>query len=371
MKRNITFGNNLKNYRENKGLTQKQLAESIGYTEKSVSKWETESGFPTVETLVLLSETLGVSLDELVFEKISSHYFLGIDGGGTKTVFKLVNENGETVSTIIKGSANPNDIGMNNTLSLLKEGIKEVSKGIPYGNITMFAGISGGGLTSDNASVLHRFFGEFGFFAFDNGSDIENLITLAEHKNCILVIMGTGSIVYLLNGNTRKRIGGWGQFFDQGGSGYTIGRDAITAALRDADGSGEKTLLSSLIKEKAGETAEEHLSKFYEGGKRYVASFSDLVFKAAKKGDKVSQGILDKNMKFISDLIATALNESDKKDIPVFLSGGLSRDEKVLFPLIKKHLQRNAGLIRIKEDQIDGAVKRAKALYNEKRGQTE
>ena len=72
--------------------------------------------------------------------------------------------------------------------------------------------------------------------------------------------MGTGFIAYALNGKDRKRIAGWGQFFDEGGSGYTIGRDAITAALCAIDGSGMPTMLTSLFEQRLCETAAAHLA---------------------------------------------------------------------------------------------------------------
>lgn len=371
MNRNITFGNNLRYYREKSDLTQKQLAEKIGYTEKSVSKWETGSGFPSFEILLNLAEFLNVSLDELVFEKNTSNFLLGIDGGGTKTVFKLTDENGAVINTVCLGSANPNDVGMDNTIKLMREGITEVARGIPFNKITMFAGISGGGLTGFNAKILSRFFDEFGFFAFGNGSDVENLITLAEEKKCVLVIMGTGFIAYSLNGEKRKRIAGWGQFFDESGSGYSLGRDAITASLRDSDGSGEKTILSFLIKTAIGETAEEHLAAFYEGGKRYIASFAELVFKAYEMGDKVAENILNKNAEFVANVIDTALKDFSGENIPILFSGGISEKEKVLFPLIEKHLSdKNCRLIRMKEEQVDGALKKARLIFNENSRET-
>lgn len=48
------------------GLTQKELADRIGVTDKAVSKWETGRGFPDVGVLEILSKELGVSLTELM-----------------------------------------------------------------------------------------------------------------------------------------------------------------------------------------------------------------------------------------------------------------------------------------------------------------
>lgn len=366
--RKITFENNLKFYRTKCGLTQKQLAEKIGYTEKSVSKWESGNALPTMEILIKLADIFKISLDELMFEKTSLNYFLGIDGGGTKTVFKLVDENDTVISIVCKASSNPNDIGMENTMALLKEGINEVCNGIPYSKITLFAGLSGGGLTGDNAKVLNRFFKKFGFYAFENGSDIENLVSLSDSKKCILVIMGTGFIVYALNDKDRKKISGWGQFFDEGGSGYTFGRDAITAALCDLDGSGKQTVISQLLEKRLGESAAEHLPKFYQGSKRYIAEFADIPFQAAKCGDEIALEILDNNMEFVAqkiDAAAKFVSQTDTQKIPVLFSGGIAQHEDTtIFSLIEKHLKSKSCELKILPgEQVDGAVKKAKAIF--------
>ncbi len=52
--------------REVRGLTQKELAEQIGVTDKAISKWETGRGLPDVTLLEPLSAALGVSLAELL-----------------------------------------------------------------------------------------------------------------------------------------------------------------------------------------------------------------------------------------------------------------------------------------------------------------
>ena len=67
-------------------------------------------------------------------------------------------------------------------LSVLEEGIREACRGIPFSKITLFAGIAGGGLSGDNALVLRRFFEGFSFFAFENGSDVENLAALSDEE---------------------------------------------------------------------------------------------------------------------------------------------------------------------------------------------
>ena len=60
------IANFIKIYRKEKGLTQQQLAELVGVTEKAVSKWETGRGMPDISLLIPISEALGVKVSELL-----------------------------------------------------------------------------------------------------------------------------------------------------------------------------------------------------------------------------------------------------------------------------------------------------------------
>lgn len=364
MERKIDIGRNIKLLREKHNLTQKQLAEKIGYTEKSVSKWENENGLPTLDVLIKLCDLFQLSLDDLIYQKVSQMYLLGIDGGGTKTVFRLTDISGKVIKTVYKASSNPNDIGMENAKIILDQGIWEVCKGIPYRNIAMFAGLSGAGLTGDNRAILSDFFGKYGFFAYENGSDVENLIALAKHTRCVLVILGTGCIAYALNGDQRMRVGGWGYHFEEGGSGYCLGRDAIRAALSQIDGSGSKTYITEMLEKRIGQSAEKHLTEFYKGGKQYIASFSDMVFTAAEQNDAVACDILDKNMRCVAKMIDAAC-QNLPGDIPVLFFGGISSHCEILFPLLRKYLNHtNVKLEYISDEQVSGSLLRAKQLLH-------
>ena len=59
-------GNTIKFLREKKQITQKQLAEKLNISEKTVSKWETGRGFPDICILEELSKSLDVSVSELI-----------------------------------------------------------------------------------------------------------------------------------------------------------------------------------------------------------------------------------------------------------------------------------------------------------------
>ena len=59
-------GGAIKRLRENKGITQQQLAEKIGVSIKAVSKWETAKGLPDITLIEPLAGALGVSVAELM-----------------------------------------------------------------------------------------------------------------------------------------------------------------------------------------------------------------------------------------------------------------------------------------------------------------
>ena len=63
---NVRFGAFVAQLRKEQNMTQKDLAERLGVTDKAVSKWETGKGFPDVKLLEPLAQALGVTLVELI-----------------------------------------------------------------------------------------------------------------------------------------------------------------------------------------------------------------------------------------------------------------------------------------------------------------
>lgn len=70
--KNRNFGNMIATLRKEKGMTQLDLAEKMGVTDKAVSKWERNLSFPDVASLPKLAEIFGVSVDELMQVKAES-----------------------------------------------------------------------------------------------------------------------------------------------------------------------------------------------------------------------------------------------------------------------------------------------------------
>ena len=66
-----TFGTTVAALRKARGMTQLDLADRMGVTDKAVSKWERDLSFPDTASLPKLAETLGVTVDELMLGSAS------------------------------------------------------------------------------------------------------------------------------------------------------------------------------------------------------------------------------------------------------------------------------------------------------------
>ena len=70
----MSFADNLKKIRKDRGLSQEELAEMMEVSRQAVSKWEQGSGYPEVEKLLLLSTKLNISLDSLMASEIAREH---------------------------------------------------------------------------------------------------------------------------------------------------------------------------------------------------------------------------------------------------------------------------------------------------------
>ena len=59
----MTFGENLVNLRKRKGVSQEQLAEVLGLTRQTISKWELNQSTPDLQYILQMGEFFNVSLD--------------------------------------------------------------------------------------------------------------------------------------------------------------------------------------------------------------------------------------------------------------------------------------------------------------------
>lgn len=112
---NETIGNRISKFRKAKGLTQEELAFTMGVSSQAVSKWENDLSCPDIGSLPKLAKTLGVTTDELLSGKQD----------GVRMVPAEQRKNIEELVFRIKvDSANGDKVRVNLPMSLVKVGME-------------------------------------------------------------------------------------------------------------------------------------------------------------------------------------------------------------------------------------------------------
>lgn len=286
-------------------------------------------------------------------------FFIGIDGGGTKTEFVLINENGFVLSRLIKKGSNPNDCGLENSYMVLADGISEVlSAGrVSTKDVFIFAGVSGAG-SGDNANKLQNMLSKI-YPHINVQSDLANALEVClKGGNGVAVICGTGISCSLYKDGERKTVGGYGYLFEDGGSGYAYGRDCVKAALKARDGYGKTTCLNDLIFEKFSKDVWDCLSTLLLGGKKTVASLCPLAFAGLAMGDEVCAQIVEENLSATVELLKNALTIYNENNCKISFIGGLTK-EQLFRERMKKEFGTKYELVYANLTPVYGAVRRA------------
>jgi N-acetylglucosamine kinase-like BadF-type ATPase len=167
----------------------------------------------------------------------------------------------------------------------------------------------------------------------------------------VVVIAGTGSLAYGTGSGGRKaKAGGWGYLLGDEGSGYAIGRQAISAALKAHDWRGPKTRLGELLlKHFALERLEALYPLAYQRGltRVEVAAVTRVVVQAASDGDVVAQLILDDAGNELA-LAAAAVRaqlamKGDDPGIVATVGGVFEKSSRVREAFIERLAQRCPG----------------------------
>lgn len=91
------IGSFLKKLRNEKGMTQEQLGEKIGVSNKTISRWETGNYMPPVECLNMLSDIYNISINEILAgEQASGDAFTKIAEQNITVTLKELEKNCQT-----------------------------------------------------------------------------------------------------------------------------------------------------------------------------------------------------------------------------------------------------------------------------------
>ena len=226
-------------------------------------------------------------------------YIIGIDGGGTKTTGILATETGQHVAEVEAGPANYHVVGEAETQAVLEEIIRELYEkaGVPSGSsVRCCLGMAGLGRTADR-EVIGRICDELGISqnrVLTHDAHIA-LVGGTEKQEGVIVISGTGAIVYGINAEGREaRASGWGYLLGDEGSGYDIAIKGLQSVARAADGRGDPTDLTDRILNRLERNEPSELIRWAHAASRdAIAQLAEVVFDAAQETDAVAEGIVD------------------------------------------------------------------------------
>src|SRR5204863_2448580 len=217
-------------------------------------------------------------------------HVLGIDAGGTKTVCLLADERGEVVAESRGPGANLQAAGEETVERVLQQVVGAALDGRPVVPAAICLGIAGVDRQheADTIAAIMRRIGHRSRVLVVNDALIA-LAAGAGDDPGIVIISGTGSIVYGRNDRVEAaRAGGWGHMIGDEGSGYWIGREALAAVMRAADGRGPETRLTAEMLSHFNVDEEPRLPRIvYDRAlpRVGVAALGPIVQRVAEQGD--------------------------------------------------------------------------------------
>ena len=274
-------------------------------------------------------------------------YYLGIDGGGTRTTAAVSNEKGNILFKSVGKSINFYSVGMEKARENLKDVINDIYKNI--GKIefdSAFIGCSALDNEATKETITSLCAGIIEAEKIGMNSDVYVALASSGEDECrVVAICGTGSIV---TGIDEKGIvktkGGWGHIFGDEGSAYLIAVNALKASAMLYD----EGKITPLVK-KAEEFFEVEdfrcaIDKIYspETTKDVLASFSAIVGEIAEE-DFVAKTVIINEAHFFSKTVLALLNEM-KNCTLLSLYGGVFQNNELF---------RNSFIDDIKEFHSD------------------
>jgi N-acetylglucosamine kinase-like BadF-type ATPase len=268
-------------------------------------------------------------------------YFLGIDGGGSKTTC-VVGDESKVLGSAVAGPSNITRVGVERARESMQRAIREAcaAAGIAPKNIKRACIGAAGAARTEIATALRALAAEMLAGEIEVVGDMAIALQAAFGKEPgIIVIAGTGSIAYGRDANgMTARAGGWGYAISDEGSAHWIGRQAVVALLRAADESPEQNQ-SALFREVA---AAWHFSSFDQlvtlaNSDKYFAGLLPAVLTAADAKDAFACSVLHQAAVELTRLAMVVVrrlfpnnNGHDVSSVPMVTAGGVFRYAQIV-----------------------------------------
>ena len=207
---------------------------------------------------------------------------LGVEGGGTKTAWALVERDGSELRIVDQGKLPPSNLRLTTPDSL-----RAIFSGLPKQVDRAGVFLAGCSTTEDRQS-LSRLCAEIWPNAkIITGSDRESGLAAAlEQSDGIVVSAGSGSSVTGRRGDRIERAGGWGHILGDTGGGYFLVIQALRLILREYDLHREEMQFTAKILHALSLNNFDELVRWAQtADKTEIAMLAPVVFEAAASGD--------------------------------------------------------------------------------------
>lgn len=305
-------------------------------------------------------------------------YIIGMDGGGTKTNCVIADTEG---NILYKCTGGPSNFLISGTESVSKVifGLIEKCKfqlNINFSEIiSILVGVTGGGRRTD----LERLEKDFIFFSKSKGIEFEKILVESDARIALegafsgkpgsILISGTGSIMFGMDaGGNIQRVGGFGRFLGDEGSGYSLGQKGLATVAKEFDGRGEHSDITRLLNEKFNITSSEILiTKVYRDNFN-IASAAPLVLDAAANNDKIARRIIDEETGALISYINTMIKKIDQTVMNLAFIGGILTSDNIFSRTLREKIAEkynNVNLIEAENPPEVGALLMIKRLLKE------
>jgi glucosamine kinase len=306
-------------------------------------------------------------------------YYLGIDGGGTKTRCVLGDEM-TVLATAMSGGSNIVRLGETQAREALHTAIRQVCAAANISPVQLRAiciGAAGAArpeIAAKIRSILVELISgiarEIPLTKIEVVGDMTIALEAAFGAGPgVIAIAGTGSIVYGrdANGHT-ARAGGWGYAVSDEGSGYWIGRRSISAILSARDQGLETALTALIFQAWKLNTLDELVQQANSTPPPDFPRLFPIVLRAADEGDSVARDLLTDAGAKLASLAAIVVRrlapDTPAATLPVAMTGSVFRQSPDVRQVFYNTLQISWPGLDVRQDIVDpieGALARARA----------
>ena len=282
----------------------------------------------------------------------------GVDGGGTHTRLELRDDRNILIRREDFGPFNLNSIGE----PAFRGRLREVFAAIGMADCGRLC-IGGAGVSNPRLrEILTEELKNADFSGlWKLCGDQEIALRGAMEEPGAVIISGTGSICFGRNASGETaRSGGFGHLIDDGGSGYAIGRDLLSAAVRAADGSSENRRILKAVCHRLGvQTVPELIAFVYAPttDKSAIAKVSYLALDLVD--DPAVREILDREAEELCQMVQAVQKRLNLDGCKVALLGGLLNWENPYRQIVLERLSRIAVPVEPLHDALWGAAQTA------------